>query len=402
MAVVAGDPRTAQPSPASQSIAGQPGQSVYDRLGIRPFINASGHNTAQGGSLMPPEVLAAMNDAARRYVWLRALQDAAGKRIAEVIGVPAAVVSSGAAGAILLGAAASLTGKDTAKIHALPESLDGRNQIVVWKAPRPNYMYQACQAAGGKLVEVGQQGGPVSPEDFRGALNDQTAAILLVLAPIDQARGHIPSWESFIGDVSRYANASGVPVLVDAASELPPRNLARRLLELGVAGVIVSGGKAIRGPQSTGLLLGRTDLIEAAALNNNPLAAIGRPMKVGKEELCGVVAAVERFFAMDETSQLAEWRERAQLIARAAEGISGVRSEVIEGHPDYGRPPAVPKAVIRPAGGAAAADALYARLAGGDPAVNGLRQQDYLILNPMTLEPGEAEIVARQLRAALA
>src|SRR6266508_709383 len=211
---------------------------VYARLGVPTFINASGHNTAQGGSLMPPEVLTAMNEAARRHVWLRALQDAAGKRIAEVAGAPAAMVGSGAAGCIRLGAAACLTGKDQARIIALPETpADAKNEIVVWAARRPNYMYQACQAAGATLVEVGESGGPVTPEDFGDALDRHSAGILLVLAPLDQHLSTLTgdeamTWEEFIGEVCDYADAAGVPVLVDAASELPPRGLIPQLLEL--------------------------------------------------------------------------------------------------------------------------------------------------------------------------
>jgi L-seryl-tRNA(Ser) seleniumtransferase len=129
-----------------------------------------------------------MREAGSAYVPLRELQDAAGRRIAEVIGAPAALVSSGAAGGILLAAAGALTGLDKEKAYALPETpADGRNQILVWRARRPNYMYQACQAAGGKLVELGDLA-RAKPEDFRGALTERTAAILLVLAPIDQAR----------------------------------------------------------------------------------------------------------------------------------------------------------------------------------------------------------------------
>ena len=380
----------------------EPGDDPYARLGVATFINASGHNTAQGGSLMPAEVLAAMNAAARRHVRLADLQTAAGRRIAEVVGAPAAVVGSGAAGCILLGAAACLSGKDTGRIHALPQTAPGAvNEMVVWAATGPNYMYQACRAAGAKLVEVGEAGGLVTPEDFGDALDAATAGILLVLAPIDQAREHIPDWREFIGEVCRYADEADVPVLVDAASELPPRRLIPELLDLGVAGVIVSGGKAIRGPQSTGLLLGWPDLVEAAALNANPNSAIGRPMKVGKEELCGVVAAVERFFGLDEAAQLAEWRGRAVAICTAvkAADAAGVSAEVIEGHPDYGRPPLVPKAVLRFARGGAAADALYKELAEGigGPRINALRQREDLIFNPMSLEPGEAETIAERV-----
>ncbi len=378
---------------------------MYGRLGISPFINASGHNTAQGGSLMPEEVIAAMAAAARRHVSLRELQDAAGRRIAEITGAPAALVGSGAAGCILLGAAACLTGKNVTRIQALPESLpDGKNEMVVWAAPRPNYMYQACQAAGARLVEVGESGGPVTPEDFGDALHSRTAGILLVLAPIDQAREHIADWREFVAAVCLYAEVSKVPVLIDAASELPPRGLIPELLDLGVAGVIVSGGKAVRGPQSTGLLLGWPDLVEAAALNGNPHSAIGRPMKVGKEEICGVVAAVERFFSMDEAAQLAEWRARAEAIAKAVNGAGAarVRAEVIERDPDYGRPPVVAKAVVHFAQGGAAADALHRQLAeGGEPRINALRMREDLVFNPMSLEPGDAESIADRLTGLL-
>lgn len=372
---------------------------IYGMLGIKTFINASGHNTAQGGSLMPPEVLAALNEGARHYVPLRELQDAAGRHIAETIGVPAALVSAGAASAILLGAAGALTGTDTSRVYALPDILPGgRNEFLVWKTKRPNYMYQAVQAAGGKLIELGEsEDGPVTPQQFADAINERTAGVLLVLAPVDQGREHTGGWEQFIGAIAASANRAGVPVLVDAASELPPRNLPRRLLDLGVAGIIVSGGKVIRGPQSTGLLLGRPDLIKAAALNNNPLQAIGRPMKVGKEELCALVAAVDRFFAMDEAAQLAGWHEDASQIATAARALPGVSAEVVAGNPHYGRPPLAPKAMLRFAGGAAAADRLAEALYDGTPGVRTLRYSDAVIFNPMTLHEGEVEAIVRRL-----
>jgi L-seryl-tRNA(Ser) seleniumtransferase len=378
---------------------------VYARLGVRTFINASGHNTAQGGSLMPPEVLRAMQEAAGSYVSLRALQDAAGARIAEVVAAPAALVSAGAAGAILLGAAAALTGTDAAKIVALPETAPGaRNEFVVWSAPRPNYMYQACQAAGGTLVEVGQGSAAMSAAPLCQAIGERTAGVLLVLAPIDISLGRGPGnaalWPELIGEVATAANAAGVPVLVDAASELPPRDLVRRLIDLGAAAVIVSGGKAIRGPQASGILAGRADLIAAAHQNNNPLAAIGRPMKVGKEEICGLVAAVERFFALDEAAQLAAWDAAARTIAGAVPA-GGATVKVIADHPGYGRPPLVPKAVLTPDGGAAAVEALAETLMAGEPAISPLRQGEHLIFNPMTLMPGEEETIAARLGAAL-
>jgi D-glucosaminate-6-phosphate ammonia-lyase len=375
---------------------------IYERLGVQPFINASGHNTAQGGSLMPPEVLAAMAEAARAHVPLPALQDAVGAHIAHVVGAPAAAISTGAAAAILLGAAACLTGTDVEKAYDLPETAPGaRNEILVWASPRPNYMYQACRTAGGQLMEVGSLNEPIAPEDFKESLSDRSAAILLVLASLDEARRRIPSWEAFLQEVAADAAKYGVPVLVDAASELPPRNLVGKLLGLGASGVIVSGGKAIRGPQSTGLLFGGKDLIAAATVNGAPRSSVGRPLKVGKEELCGLAAAVDRFFSMDEAAQLADWRQRSETIVAAVEGAVGIRAEVIEGQPGYGRPPLTPKAVLHLDGGAPAVEALHATLAQGEPAIQALRQGSDLIFNPMSTEPGDAETIAARLRAVL-
>ena len=374
--------------------------SMYERLGVRPYINAAGHETRHGGSLMPPEVLAAMQGAAQRHVWLPELQAAAGRRVADVVGAPAALITSGAAGAILLAVAGCLTGTDGEKALALPRTPPGaRNRVLVWRLPRPNYLYPATEAAGGVLVELGQPDAPVAPEAFGEAIRTgggRVAAVLLMIHVLDERRDLTGGWEPFVGGVSRHANEAGVPVLVDAAAELPPRGLVRRLLDLGVAGVMVSGGKAIRGPQSSGVLAGRPDLIEAATLNNAPEQRIGRPLKVGKEELCGLVAAVERFWALDEGAQLAEWRRWCAEIAGAAAGRPGARGEVVEGVPGYGRPPVVAKALVH-LRDEATAEAAAGFLREGEPGIQLFRRGAALLFNPMALLPGEAATVARRL-----
>jgi L-seryl-tRNA(Ser) seleniumtransferase len=192
-----------------------------------------------------------------------------------------------------------------------------------------------------------------------------------------------------------------VPVLVDAAAELPPRRLIRDLLDLGASGVMVSGGKAIRGPQSSGLLLGNPELVAAAAINNAPEQRIGRPLKVGKEELCGLVVAVEQFFAMDEEAQLAEWRGWCETIVAAADGRGGAWAEVVEGVPGFGRPPIVPKALVSPAGGVEAAAARSERLCAGEPGIQTTRGRDRVLFNPMTLRPSQAALIAARMREAL-
>jgi seryl-tRNA(Sec) selenium transferase len=380
-------------------------QNLYQRLGIAPLINAAGHETSLSGSLMPPEVLDAVFQAAQHYVPLRELQIATGKRVAEVIGAPAALITTGASGAILLATAACLTGTDYEKALRLPNVPPGsRHEVLVWRMARPNYLYPPCEAAGGTLVELDGSDGRITPEDFRDTMGPHTAAILLMVHALDEARDRTGGWQQLIGGVARYANDRGIPVLVDAAAELPPRALVRQLFEIGVAAVMISGGKAIRGPQSSGILAARPELIEAALLHNAPDRMIGRPLKVGKEELCGLTVAAERFWEINETEQLAQWRQCCERIARASHGVAGAKAEVVEGVPGYGRPPLVPKVVVHLAG-EWTAETVASRLRvpeGGLPGIQVLRRGGALLFNPMALETGEAEVVAERLARLLA
>lgn len=353
---------------------------------------------------MPPEVLAAMHEAAQHHVWLPDLQAAAGRRVAAVVGAPAALITSGAAGAILLAVAGCLTGVDREKALVLPRTPPGaRNQVLVWHMSRPNYLYPSTEAAGGVLVELGQPDQLITPEAFGEALSasrGRVAAVLLMIHVLDEQRQLTGGWEPFVRGVCQLASRAGVPVLVDAAAELPPRGLVRQLLDLGAAGVMVSGGKAIRGPQSSGFLAGRPDLVEAAAFNNAPEQRIGRPLKVGKEEICGLVAAVERFWSLDEAAQLAEWRSWCTEIAGAAASWDRARGEVVEGVPGYGRPPIAAKALVH-VPDESIAEGVATRLREGEPGIRCFRRGSALLLNPMALLPGEAGVIARRLREVL-
>ena len=386
------------PAHCSTMLTSQP----YAALGLQPVVNANGHETSLGGSLMPPEVVDAMRAASRHYVPLRALQRATGRRVAEIIGAPAALITSGASGGILLATAACLSGRDREVALRLPHLPPGsRNEVLVWRMARPNYLYPPCEMAGGRLVEVGAPDAVLSPDDFRAALTSRTAAILLMIHALDEARDRTGGWEALVGGVCHFAREAGVPVLVDAAAELPPRALARGLFDLGASAVLLSGGKAIRGPQSSGILAATPELVEAALLHNVPDRMLARPLKVGKEELVGLTAAVERFWAMDEAAQLTEWRDWCQEIVRAAHGAGGAAARVVEGIPGYGRPPVVPKAVITLPGGPAAAAAAVQALQAGDPPIVCGRRGDALVVNPMALEDGEASLVGTRLAAVL-
>lgn len=374
---------------------------IYEDLGVRRLINAWGSVTILGGSLMPEPVLAAMREAAGSFVTLRELQDRAGTRIAELVGVEAALISSGAAGGITLAAAACITGTDQDRIHRLPDTDGLANEIVVAQSGRPNYMYQAAEHVGARLVQVGSAD-RLTPDDFAAAIGPRTAAVLLIVATLDHQQLRSPGVTATIENISAVAHRAGVPVIVDAAAELPPSANFRAFLEQGADLAIFSGGKALRGPQSTGLILGQRDLIEAAALNNNPNSAIGRPMKVGKEEIAGLVKAVELYVQRDEEAELARWNAVAGRVAERLAGLPGVHGEVVVSGM-YARPPITPVCLVhldRNVLGLSH-DEVHRRLLEGEPGVGVGRFDGGLIVNPMMLADGEEEIVARRIREVL-
>jgi len=370
---------------------------IYDELGVRPLVNAMGTVTILGGSLMPEPVLEAMADAARSFVTLRELQDRAGARIAELAGVEAALVSSGAAGGITLAAAACITGQDWDRVYRLPDTTGMKNEIVVVRSDRPNYMYQAAEHVGARLVHVGAAE-RVTPEDFAEAIGPRTAAVLLVVASLDRLRADSTRVTATVESVAAVAHRAGVPVLVDAAAELPPTASFQAFLRMGADVAIFSGGKALRGPQGTGLVLGRRDIIQAAAMNNNPNSAIGRPMKVGKEEIAGLVRAVELFVQRDEEAELRGYEATSGRVAAALAGLPGIRAEVVASGL-YARPPITPVCLVHldEAVVGLSRDEAARRLLGSEPAVAVGKFPGGLIANPMTLLPGEEEVVARQL-----
>ena len=235
---------------------------VYSRLGVSRVINASGTVTVLGGTVMHPEVLAAMNEAARSYVDLPLLLESAGHYLAERIGVPGAFISSGAAGGIAVATAAVLSNGERERAWNLPRSNGRPNEIVVLKTGQPNYMHQAAEIVGGKIVEVGEHDA-VTVDDFARAIGPNTAAVLYIYAYLDPTFTKAGDRAATLAAVAKVAHERGVPVIVDAAAELPPRENLTRLHQEGGDLVIFSGGKGLYGPQSTGLVVGRADLVAA-------------------------------------------------------------------------------------------------------------------------------------------
>jgi uncharacterized pyridoxal phosphate-dependent enzyme len=374
--------------------------SVSARLGLGTVINASGTVTVLGGSIMPAEVVLAMNEAAKSYVDVPLLLERAGSYLAERIGVPGAFISSGAAGGIAVATAAVLSGGERERAWDLPKTNGRPNEIVVLKTGHPNYMHQAAEMVGGRLVEVGEPGA-VTLDDFAAAIGPQTAAILYVYPYVEATLAKAGGRAATLSALADVAHSRGVPVIVDAAAELPPREKLRRFHREGGDLVVFSGGKGICGPQSTGLVVGRADLVAACLLNSNPNSSVGRGMKVGKEEVAGLVRAVEIFLERDEAAFLAEWRRRAQLVANHLVGIGGIEVRVLE-NDGRSRPPegaACFVTITDPRHGTGSD--IAAKLAQGTPSVRVRTLPDGFYVCPMTLQTGEEVIVAEKLAKVL-
>jgi uncharacterized pyridoxal phosphate-dependent enzyme len=363
----------------------------YRDLGLRPVINASATLTRLGGSLMPEPVLDAMRDAAGQFVDLPELQERVGARLAELTGNEAGYVSSGAAAGITLAVAACIAGNDPELVDAFPY-LEGieRREVVIHRSQRNGYDYAARQT-GAPIVEVEGR-----PGDLERAISSRTACVLW-FAGAHYAEGALP-----IERVVEIAHARGVPVLVDAAAQVPPiSSLWRFTRDAGADAVMVSGGKGLRGPQSSGLVLGRRELIEGCRANGSPNHSIGRPMKVGKEELMGLLAAVELALEKDEEALIAGYEASVRRWIDGLAGLPGVFAERVypsEAGQPHGR------AVVR-FGMASpwSRDAVVEAMWGGDPRIAvGTVGDDAIALNPQTLEPGQDVIVLEALRRLLA
>jgi L-seryl-tRNA(Ser) seleniumtransferase len=289
---------------------------VYESLGVKHVINAAGTFTTLGGSLMPPEVVEAWLDAAQHFVDLVDLQNKVGARIAELIGVEAALVTTGAAGAMQLAAAAAITRGEPDRVRRLPDTAGMKNEVITQKSHHACYDNQIT-ACGAKLVDVETRA------DLERAINDRTAMMLFYNLNNPNGQIHRDEWVAV-------ARSHNVPTLLDAAADVPPVEALSKYNKMGFDMVAFSGGKALRGPNNTGLLLGRKDLIEAAKKNTNPVCgSIGRSMKVGKEDMIALLAAVERYVRTDHAAEWREWERRLGVIESTLRDVPTLRTERI-------------------------------------------------------------------------
>jgi D-glucosaminate-6-phosphate ammonia-lyase len=368
---------------------------IYDVLGVRPFINAAGTYTKLGGSRMPPVVVEAIVEASRHFVEIDELQARAGARLAELTQNEAAYVTCGAAAALLVATAACVAGNDAARARQLPDLTDMRQEVVMYHSHRNPYDY-AVRTLPIRLIEVGfpNEVIPPTPWELEHALTDQTAALLYVEAGWT-AQGALP-----LAEVVAIAHRRDIPVIVDAAAQLPPRENLWRMTQTGADLVIFSGGKDLRGPQSSGLIVGRRDLVDACFLIGAPHHGIGRPLKAGKEEIMGLLAAVEWYVTQDEEVRL-HWAE--QFVARAIEQLSEPQVQVQRCFPNEAGQ-TIPRALVTFEGDNAAQrrDHVVDLLRTGEPSVEvGPSGSDGIYVNPMTVDTYEEDPLFDRLGAAM-
>jgi L-seryl-tRNA(Ser) seleniumtransferase len=362
-------------------------RDYFKELGIRTFINASGTYTMLTASLMPQEVIKAINYASLQYVRLEDLQEKVGERLAELLKCEAAMVTAGAASAITLGTAAVLTGGDPKKAASLPNDLTGmKSEVIIQKSHRVGYDH-GIRNCGVKIVEVDTK------KDLESSINEKTAMMWFYnnQNPIGKIRD-----EEFVA----IGKKNGIPTFNDCAADVPPVENFWKYTKMGFDLVCFSGGKGIRGPQSAGLLLGRKDLIRAALKNAPPNGdTVGRGMKVNKEEILGMLVAVELFLARDHQAEWTQWENQIKLIHDAAVSVPGVKGEIhvpeIANH--------VPALTVTwdAAKVKAKASDIRNSLRDGHPSIETMGGENSIDITTWMMIPGEERIVAKRLKELL-
>ncbi|MWV41976.1 DegT/DnrJ/EryC1/StrS family aminotransferase [Natrialba sp. INN-245] len=396
-------------------------ETIYDELGVPPVINAAGTKTRIGGSRIRPEAVAAMQRASRSFVRLSDLQAEASSRIADATGADAGYVTSGASAGLALACAAALAGRDIERMAQLPDTTGIPDEVVMARTHRTGYDH-AFRAVGATIVDVGTNdrhlgtgASNVEPWEIEAAISEETAAIGYVQKPYTQ-----PPLEVVTDVAADY----DVPVIVDAAAELPPAENLSRFVDEGADLVVFSGGKAIRGPQTTGVVAGRAELIESIALQHLdmhaaadvwtppsglvdvdqldgvPRQGIGRSMKVGKEELVGLIVALESFLEEDHDERRRVWRERADRIAADLSDVAGLETAVTTGDGVS----VAPEVVVRVDSDAARSSAtnLVRVLRAETPRIfvgSDRLDEEVVMISPLCLEAGEIDYLLERIRA---
>jgi L-seryl-tRNA(Ser) seleniumtransferase len=364
---------------------GQTG-NPYEELGVTTVINAEGTMTMLGGSLIRPEVEAVMAQASNHFVSIPALEAAAGKRIAQMLNLPqgySALVTSGAAGAIQSGLAGILTGDNESFIKQLPDLTGMKSEVIIQKSHRNPFDHQ-LRGTGVKLIEIETR------DQLRRAVNDRTA--MMHFSNFANAAGQIK-----VDEWVKLAKEYKLPCMNDAAADTPPVSHLWDYANMGYDLITFSGGKALRGPQCAGMLIGREDLVHFALLNNSPHEdTLGRGQKVGKEEIVGMIKALELYLAEDHDALAKEWQQRLENVSKQITKVPGVSTEFftpdIANHVPHMRIAWDAKIALTP-------QQVSQVLRSGSPsiAIGGGEGRPGLAMSSFMLQPGEEQTIAEQL-----
>jgi len=361
-------------------------RDYFKELGIRTFINAAGTYTSMTGSLMPKEVIDAINYGSLEYVNLDELQDKVGERIAELLNCEYATVSSGCFGAMSIAMAGVMSGKDLKKIKQLPDTTGLRNEVILQESHTIGYA-QALTNVGAKLVKV------KTAEELENAINEKTAMLWFLNANTD--RGDI-KWEEFVSLGKKH----NIPTFIDCAADVPPVDNLFKFTRIGFDMVAFSGGKGLRGPQSAGLLLGKKEYIEAARLHTPPRGeTIGRGMKVNKEEVLGMLAALELYLSKDHQAEWKMWEDQIDLISESAKSITGVETNIhVPPHANH-----VPSLKIRwdQSKVNISPDNVRKILREGSPSIETVGNKNEIGVTTWMMVPGQEKIVAKKIKKIL-
>jgi L-seryl-tRNA(Ser) seleniumtransferase len=361
-------------------------RDYFKELGIRTFINAAGTYTSMTGSLMPKEVIDAINYGSLEYVNLDELQDKVGERIAELLECEYATVSSGCFGAMSIAMAGVMSGKDPKKIKQLPDTTGLKNEVILQESHTIGYA-QALTNVGAKLVKV------KTAEELENSINEKTAMLWFLNANTD--RGDI-KWEEFVSLGKKH----NIPTFIDCAADVPPVDNLFKFTRIGFDMVAFSGGKGLRGPQSAGLLLGKKEYIEAARLHTPPRGeTIGRGMKVNKEEVLGMLAALELYLSKDHQAEWKMWEDQIDLISESAKSVSGVETTIhVPPHANH-----VPSLKIRwdQSKVNISPDNVRKILREGSPSIETVGNKNEIGITTWMMVPGQEKIVAKKIKKIL-
>jgi len=371
---------------ATSSVAAKLERDFFKELGLRTFINAAGTYTSMTGSLMPEEVTQAISYGASEYVNLDDLQDKVGERIAELLSCEYATVTSGCFGAMSIAMAGVLCGDDPKKVKQLPRTEGWANEVIIQEGHQIGYA-QALTNVGAKVVLV------KTAKELEKAISKKTALLWYLNANTENG---VIRWEEFVALGKKH----NIPTFIDCAADVPPVSNLFRFTKMGFDMVAFSGGKGLRGPQSAGLLLGKRKYIEAARMHTPPRGeTIGRGMKVNKEEVLGMLVALETYLQKDHEKEWKLWEDQINLISNSAKDVAGVRTEIhVPKHANH-----VPSLRIRWDQKKVNITPNEARkqLREGHPSIQTVGNNESIGITTWMMVPGQERIVAKRLQEIL-